>query len=67
MQSTYKRRQTWTDGPPRRVAQREQAPLFFYSKAEIDLTLSDYTTSAQLHNEFYSKVKMTLENNWIIR
>ena len=28
-----------------------------YSKTEIDSTLSDYTTSAQLHTDCYSKVK----------
>ena len=32
----------------------------FYSKTEIDSTLSDYTTSAQLHTDFYSKVKTNL-------
>ena len=32
----------------------------FYSEAEIDSTLSDYTTSAQLHTGFYSKVKTHL-------
>ena len=32
----------------------------FDSKTEIDSTLSDYTTSAQLHTDFYCKVKTNL-------
>ena len=32
----------------------------FNSKIEIDLALSDYTTSAQLHIDFYSNVKMNI-------
>ena len=31
-----------------------------YSNNEIDLTLSDYTTSAQLHTDFCSKVKINI-------
>ena len=32
----------------------------FHPKTEIDSSLSDYTTSAQLHTAFYSKVKTNL-------
>ena len=32
----------------------------FYSKTDIDPTLSDYTTPAQLHTDFYSKTKTNL-------
>ena len=32
----------------------------FYSKTEIDSSLSDYTASAQLHTDLYSKVKTTI-------
>ena len=31
-----------------------------YSQTEIDSTLSDYTTPAQLHTDCYSKVKANL-------
>ena len=34
----------------------------FHPKNEIDSTLIDYTTSAQLHDVFYSKVKTNLRN-----
>ena len=34
--------------------------IILYSKTEIDSTLSDYTTSAQLHTDCYSKVKTNI-------